>query len=168
MALIELTLEGKIDKVKKAISRIQAYAFDVPVLPSRGKERKMREILYRGKRKDNDEWVYGYYCRCGWTGMEKYVIIPNYASTLYGIDVIPETVGQYTELTDKNGKKIFEGDIVRYDEKKHIVVFETRGGTGYFGIKIDHIETWNFCLSVPAKLMEVIGNIHDNPEFLEK
>lgn len=127
----------------------------------------MREILYRGKRKDNDEWVYGYYCRCGWTGMEKDVIIPSHASTLYGIDVIPETVGQYTGLTDKNGVKIFEGDIVRYSGEKHIVVFETRGETGYFGIKIDHIETWYFCLSVPAKLMEVIGNIHDNPELAE-
>ena len=46
MALIELTLEGKIDKVKKAISRIQAYTFDVPVLPSRGKEkRRCRDTL---------------------------------------------------------------------------------------------------------------------------
>ena len=81
--------------------------------------------------------------------------------------VEPETIGQYTGLTDKNGKKIFEGDIVRYNGEKHIVVFETRGETGYFGIKIDHIETWGFCLSVPAKLMEVIGNIHDNPELAE-
>lgn len=80
--------------------------------------------------------------------------------------VIPETVGQYAGLTDKNGKKIFEGDIVRYDGEKHIVVFETRGETGYFGIKIDRLETWNFCLSVPAKSMEVIGNIYDNPELI--
>lgn len=128
----------------------------------------MRKYFFRGKRKDNGEWVYGYYCRCGWTGMEKDVIIPSHASALYGIDVIPETVGQYTGLTDKNGVKIFEGDIVRYSGEKHIVVFETRGETGYFGIKIDHIETWGFCPSVPAKLMEVIGNIHDNPELVEE
>lgn len=81
------------------------------------------------------------------------------------IRVIPETIGQYTGLTDKNGVKIFEGDIVQYSGEKHIVVFETRSKTGYFGIKIDHLETWGFCLSVPAGLMEVIGNIHDNPEL---
>lgn len=87
-----------------------------------------------------------------------------------------ETIGQFTGLTDKNGKKIFEGDIVRYgtninraDNKDiHEVVFETRGSCGYFGIKISDIETWQFCLEVPAKLMEVIGNIHDNPELLRE
>ena len=77
-------------------------------------------------------------------------------------------------MTDKNGVKIFEGDIVRYgtntnradNEEIYEVVFETRGGSGYFGIRISEIETWQLCLEVPAKLMEVIGNIHDNPELL--
>jgi len=46
------------------------------------------------------------------------------------------------------------------------VVFETRGESGYFGIKISNIETWQFCLEVPAKLMEIIGNIYDNPELI--
>ncbi len=130
----------------------------------------MREILFRGKGNRYGKWVEGFYaCFNG----KEHRIYTGYAETDCGdyypefFEVIPETVGQYTGLTDKNGKKIFEGDIVRYNGENHIVVFETRGGTGYFGIKIDHIETWYFCLSVPAKLMEVIGNIHDNPELAE-
>lgn len=127
----------------------------------------MRENLFHGKRKDNGKWVEGYYVPVGeyhyiLTGKLELVSYLGFEHFL----VIPETVGQYAGLTDKNGKKIFEGDIVRYDGEKHIVVFETRGETGYFGIKIDRLETWNFCLSVPAKSMEVIGNIYDNPELI--
>lgn len=124
----------------------------------------MREILYRGKRKDNGEWVKGYFYRIS-EKLNPFIMLID--SNAESHEVIPETIGQYTGLTDKNCKKIFEGDIVRYNGEKHIVVFETRGETGYFGIKIDHIETWGFCFSVPAKLMEVIGNIHDKPELAE-
>ena len=78
-------------------------------------------------------------------------------------------------LTDKNGKKIFEGDIVQYpiyqgkhrETDIHTVVFERRLGSAYFGITMDDIETWYFCCSVPSKLMEVIGNIHDKKEAAE-
>lgn len=124
----------------------------------------MREILFRGKRVDNNECITGYLYRIS----EKLnPFIMQIDSNAESHEVIPETVEQYSGLTDKNGKKIFEGDIVLYNGEKHIVVFETRGETGYFGIKIDHIESWGFCLSVPAKLMEVIGNINDNPELVE-
>jgi uncharacterized phage protein (TIGR01671 family) len=137
----------------------------------------MREILFRGKRVENDEWVDGYYC--SFNGVS-HRIYTGYAETDCGeyypdcYEVIPKTVRQYTGLTDKNGTKIFEGDIVVYctntnratNKEFHEVVFETRGESGYFGIKISNIETWQFCLEVPAKLMEIIGNIYDNPELL--
>lgn len=126
----------------------------------------MREILYRGKRKDNGEWVYGYYCKCGWTGKEKDVIIPSHASALYGIDVIPETVGQYTGLTDKSGKKIFEGDILRIVGCYFDVIYRN-GGFVWRDMRLNkfvnyansesNIEQFSF--------VEVIGNIHDNPEM---
>ena len=130
----------------------------------------MREILFRGKRTDNDEWI---------TDSETYIRdgdgIWLSDENLNVVTVIPETVGQYTGLTDKNGVRIFEGDIVLYgtntnrakNKETHEVVFETRGESGYFGIRISEIETWQFCLEVPAKLMEVIGNIHDNRASLE-
>lgn len=128
----------------------------------------MREILFRG-RGNSGKWVEGFYTpiSTGHDGMKDAIITGTDRNCFIPVIVIPKTIGQYTGVTDKNGKKIFEGDIVRYNGEKHIVVFETRGETGYFGIKIDHIETWGFCLSVPAKLMEVIGNIHDNPELAE-
>lgn len=128
----------------------------------------MREILFRGKRVDNNEWVYGFLSKSRGNNHFLSLCIDHEENGVMLSSIVePETISQYTGLTDKNGVKIFEGDIVRYNGEKHIVVFETRGETGYFGIKIDHIETWGFCLSVPAKLMEVIGNIHDNPELVE-
>ena len=129
----------------------------------------MREILFRGKRVDNGEWVEGdllIYADTvqiwvnGKRGKENYI-------------VIPETVGQYTGLTDKNGNKIFEGDIVNYDvESIHYrgiyeVTFEQRGSSAFFGIKRNNIETWSFRLEVPSKIMEGVCNIYDNPELLE-
>lgn len=135
----------------------------------------MREILFRGKSKDNGKWVEGFY-HCvtdNYTPKNIHYIttfkrIDNGEIVLTGpFEVIPETVGQYTGLKDKNGRKIFEGDIVRYGTDIYEVVFGTRCGCGYFGIKMSHIETWNFCNITPANLMEIIGNIHDDPELLK-
>lgn len=122
----------------------------------------MREILFRGKRTDNGEWAYGYVCRYGWTGKENTYIVPNYASALYSIEVISETVGQYTGLKDKNGTKIFEGDIVLlkgYDEPYQVVFDESCFQVYSDSVRYAMDNFYDYEI-------EVIGNIYDNPELL--
>lgn len=148
-------------------------------------------FLSRGKSKDSGEWVEGClvfsniiipctndnmffpYMRVSdcMTIENGTYITKDSRLKFYIVD--PETVGGCTGLTDKNDKPIFEGDIVTYGDTdnryygNYAVAFEQRGGCAYFGIKINDNETWQFCLEVHPKIMEVIGNIHDNPELLE-
>ena len=130
----------------------------------------MREILFRGKRTDNGEWVEGdllHYesgemaiCK----GFSKY----GYEATeiIGRYKVIPETVGQFTGLTDKNGVRIFEGDIVTgYFNHEKIVGYVFYGGSAQFFIQRDGI--YGIGLNNSDCWLEVIGNIHDNPELLE-
>ena len=126
----------------------------------------MREIFFRGKR--NGEWIEGNSLTKG-----KYTFVGNEDSkgNVNFEEIDPETLGIWTGLTDKNGRKIFEGDIVKYKSGSdcffHKVVFETRNYCGYFGIVISETETWGFGMEVPPNLFEVVGNIYDSPELLE-
>ena len=131
----------------------------------------MREILFRGKRADNGEWEYGDLW-CNPYGKRVVCIVSpiNDQGTTGGNEVDPETVCQYTGLTDKNGRKIFEGDILggfldeEYPEHETVVVVEwhenmwvTRQGE-YLPDLLELDDSDCF---------EVIGNIYDNPELLK-
>lgn len=139
----------------------------------------MREILFRGKRLDNGEWVEGFLekrpsaIQMPGYGGPWYIWVPpqdpDDNGGFYNID--PETVCQYTGLKDKNGRRIFEGDIIKavmnggnYDQYEFPigqVVFEN----GAFCLR-DRRETTPLCSFAPAVSFEVIGNIYDNQELL--
>lgn len=125
----------------------------------------MRKILFRGKRTDNGEWVQGYPCRYGWIGKEKDYIIPDYASALYTAEIDPETVGQYTGLTDTNGNKIFEGDIVWYDYEEERGIIQWDNDTARFIITCSTF-TVDFD-NVYGCELEIVGNVYDDPELLK-
>lgn len=126
-----------------------------------------REIEFRGKRKDNGEWVYGYYHKEVSTSMalQEYGINEmevHYIHTVidhlpFKIKVIPETIGQYTGFNDKNGKKIFEGDIILIGEKRRKV--EVIFKDGQFGYLYN-----NTCVSFQYQSPEVIGTIFDKED----
>lgn len=141
----------------------------------------MREILFRGKKKDSGELVYGDLIQLDKESPYWYILPEGISSEMYEDEpyhfrqndvmcsvalarVIPDTIGQFTGLTDKNGKKIFEGDIVKAKivysglvnvfTKEEIVVVKYIEGCFY--PLYDYVK----------KEIEVIGNIHDNPELL--
>ena len=131
----------------------------------------MREILFRGKRLDNGDWVYGYYVHIGPVSCQRAYIIPEYASSLYVNEVDPSTVGQYTGLKDKNGKRIFDGDIAKVlqgkDKDIAYVGFENCAFMLYPKTGNIYERTiWEYWYNDWD--VEVIGNITDNPELLEK
>ena len=119
----------------------------------------MREILFRGKTQQYTRWIYGdlnhYMCDDG-------VFIAENGHSMHR--VFKETVGQYTGLTDKNGTKIFEGDIVMFGFSPCVVKYDLSNGRYMFydrgiylknGFNVDTMKT-----------KEVVGNITDNPELL--
>lgn len=138
----------------------------------------MREILFRGKREDNGEWVY-------WNVYGEYTepFLDNFSmhSHVNEIEVDPATVGQYTGLTDKNGKRIFEGDIVKYntayrfgdDESlENAEDIESEAGvvkfvSGAFTNLPYRKDTEDYWYSSGTFGHEVIGNRWDIPELLK-
>ena len=142
----------------------------------------MREIIFRGK-KDDDEWVYGSFCMdaleqfnglCGVDGFIRLYDKGKGKMQTYEVD--RETVGQYTGLMDKNGKRIFEGDIVAqnwydYDEPRDdsfgkVVFCEYDCSFSVMDVNKDGFMPLGRCGSYHWEA-EVIGNIHDNPEMLK-
>lgn len=142
----------------------------------------MREILFRGKRIDNGEWVKGMLVR--YNSNFEAANIADENGLLYAVKT--ETVGQYTGLTDKNGKKIFEGDIVKdvtvpvqcgigivkFGKYETRIKFSLKDDnySYHIGVYIKWNKTLNFYrhdLAFWNEKIEVIGNIHDNPEPLK-
>lgn len=131
----------------------------------------MRDILFRGKILGLTDWSYGYYAK---SGENHFILLDTDNEDNYSI-VDPETVGQYTGLKDTNGKKIFEGDIVRYKPKhwceplKSVVEYcADKWNYPAFDLK-DHDYAVNGLQRVVCEeeWCEVIGNKWDNPELLE-
>lgn len=137
----------------------------------------MREILFRGKRIDNGEWQQGHNIILTEQGKGRAFIVPmgeyiEDCQTKTGelilrmpqIEIVSETVGQYTGLTDKNGTKIFEGDICQHRSyySDNIVISVVTYTDGQFLALVDENSGFNL-----SDKLEVIGNIHDNSELLK-
>ena len=124
----------------------------------------MREILFRGKAADNGEWVEGDLVQsqtdCHIWSM----------GGVFFTKVDPETVSEYTGLRDKNGKRIFEGDIVEFDvssgKTKDTVIWDYGEYNGVTGFRLKKYALFSIT-ETNSRYFEVIGNKWDNPELLE-
>ena len=131
----------------------------------------MREILFRGKPKRLKayEWVHGQLLH------HRKDISKIYSDEIdYPVGVIPETVGQYTGLTDKNGKRIFEGDVCQIKNHRligdlpFVIEWEDFAYNGWTWRDLDEVGAVDSFTNGAARHCEVIGNIHDNPELVKE
>ena len=144
----------------------------------------MRELLFRGKQKDNNEWVKGALIsiQTDLNENDKTYIVDdiNFRDSIYDVwkyayEVEPSTIGQFTGLTDKNGKKIFEGDIVlfedespsnyEYHDSTEMRCGEIKFDDGQFYLTNRIAVEMEDLIYYGTIDGEVIGNIHDNPEL---
>lgn len=148
----------------------------------------MREILFRGKRADG-KWIYGCLLKVTYDGntynlifADNFLFIFGEATAMEHAAVAPSSIGQFTGLTDKNGKKVFEGDILKFTDTNADyrwvgrVEFGNPNAEYNWGFQLVYIKgtkantdilCW-FDMEETGAFAEVIGNIHDNPELLEE
>lgn len=128
----------------------------------RGQTRRKGEIVYAGTGKPVDgKWVYGGITQ----GTGDFSVMYSYSPVEKHV-VYTDTVGQFTGLTDKNGKKIFEGDILKSsDGTKYVVEWDTENAR-FLGFSVIKNERYIVYVGREPK-SEVIGNIHDDPELLK-
>jgi len=125
---------------------------------------------FRGKRVDNGVWVYGFYFKEAIENEDKQgfdylsFIKAEYGDHYKNYEVIPETVGQYTGLKDASGFEIYEGDILQGDGVFEVIFHDS--AWWLFSV-LDKTEQWSFAeCNIPK--CQIIGNIHETPELLEK
>jgi len=144
----------------------------------------MREILFRGKRKDNNKWIYGNLYHQKYYSGHRYFIIKRIGividdnkvidmNIIRAEEIIPETVGQYTGIKDKDGKKIFEGDLItfhtEYEMDNDDVWYEKEPYLVKWDNEIAGFEPFylNGRWRCDIVNLRIVGNKWDNPELLE-
>lgn len=129
-----------------------------------------REVKFRGKRIDTGQWIYGDLVQ--WKRLGLCAILPQEGDELHSprdFQVVPETVGQFTGLQDKNGVDIYEGDILKIHHEYYDIRFAETAFClfGRFGMWGSVARMIAVCKDIEAEI-HVVGNIHDNPELLTK